>query len=55
MTKTAHIFKNAKGYELIIAFGPSIRDEFVIRRGQVAGKREARAIAAEYRAQPHNF
>ncbi len=52
MAKTAHIFKNRNGYELIIAFGPSIREEFVIRRGQVAGKREARALAAEYNAKP---
>lgn len=55
MTKTAHLFKNRNGYELVIAVGPSIREEFVIRRGQVSGKREGRAIAKEYNAQPWNF
>ena len=58
--RKAHLYRNPKsrgaGFELIITQGPSIQAEYVLATIRpLAGKREARAMAKEYNATPHNF
>lgn len=50
---TAHLTKTKDGYLLTISASPSIRD--AIFQGRVPGKREARAYAKKFNAQPWNF
>jgi hypothetical protein len=50
---TAHLTKTKNGYELAIS--PTMRAPDWTHLFCVAGKRQAREIAAKYAAQPWNF
>lgn len=56
----AHLFTNKAmhggGFQLLITRGPSIQNEYVLETIRpIPGKREARKIAKERNATPHNF
>lgn len=55
MTLTAHYFASRTEKYLVIVEGPSLRGHAADVRIPVAGKAEARKIAAARGAQPWNF